>query len=96
MIGVSIVLFAFSTMLSWSYYGDRSAEFIFGERAVMPYRLLYTMLVVVGAWVPLPLVWNLADIATVLMAIPNLFALILLASLVKKLKIDYFKRMNNP
>ena len=95
-IGVSIVLFAFSTMLSWSYYGDRSAEFIFGERAVMPYRLLYTMLVVVGAWVPLPLVWNLADIATVLMAIPNLFALILLASLVKKLKIDYFKRMNNP
>jgi AGCS family alanine or glycine:cation symporter len=94
-IGISVVLFAFSTMLSWSYYGDRSAEFIFGERAVMPYRLLYTMLVVVGASVPLRLVWNLADITTVLMAIPNLFALVLLAALVKKLKNDYFQRMKN-
>lgn len=94
-IALSAILFAFSTMLSWSYYGDRSAEFMFGERAVMPYRLLFTMLVVVGAWVPLPLVWNLADIATVLMAIPNLFALILLAALVKKLKNDYFNRYKN-
>lgn len=91
-LGVSIVLFAFSTMLSWSYYGDRSAEFIFGERAVLPYRVLYTLLVVVGASVPLRLVWNLADITTVLMAIPNLIALVLLASLVSKLKNDYFER----
>lgn len=91
-IGISVMLFAFSTMLSWSYYGDRSAEFIFGERAVMPYRLLYTALVVVGAAIPLPLVWNLADIAVVLMAVPNLVALILLAGLVSKLKIDYFER----
>lgn len=91
-IGVSVVLFAFSTMLSWSYYGDRSAEFIFGERAIMPFRLFYTGLVVVGASVPLKLVWNLADITTVLMAIPNLIALILLAGLVKQLKNDYFSR----
>ncbi|MBN1379546.1 MAG: sodium:alanine symporter family protein [Gammaproteobacteria bacterium] len=94
-IGISVCLFAFSTMLSWSYYGDRSAEFMFGEQAIMPYRVLFTLLVVVGASVPLPLVWNLADIATVLMAIPNLFALILLAALVKKLKNDYFNRYKN-
>jgi AGCS family alanine or glycine:cation symporter len=91
-IGISVVLFAFSTMLSWSYYGDRSAEFMFGERAIMPYRLIFIFLIVIGASVPLPMVWNMADIATVLMAIPNLFALILLATLVKKLKDDYFKR----
>jgi AGCS family alanine or glycine:cation symporter len=91
-LGISIVLFAFSTMLSWSYYGDRCAEFIFGERAVMPYRMLYTVLVVVGASVPLRLVWNLADIATVLMAIPNLIALVLLSRLLTELKKDYFKR----
>lgn len=91
-LGVSIVLFAFSTMLSWSYYGDRCAEFIFGERAVLPYRVFYTMLVVVGASVPLRLVWNLADIATVLMAIPNLVALVLLVKLVNQLKTDYFER----
>lgn len=91
-LGICIVLFAFSTMLSWSYYGDRCAEFIFGERAVMPYRMLYTVLVVVGASVPLRLVWNLADIATVLMAIPNLIALVLLSKLLSQLKRDYFER----
>ena len=91
-IGISVVLFAFSTMLSWCYYGDRSAEFIFGERAVRPYRILYTALVIVGATVPLPLVWNLADITTVLMAIPNLIALVLLAGLVNTLRQDYFAR----
>ena len=91
-IGVSIVLFAFSTLLSWCYYGDRSTEFLFGERAIMPYRLIYTALVVVGASVPLQLVWNLADITTVLMAIPNLIALILLTALVKQLKSYYFER----
>lgn len=91
-LGVSIVLFAFSTMLSWSYYGDRCAEFILGERAVLPYRMLYTALVVVGASVPLKLVWNLADIATVLMAIPNLISLVLLSTLLKQLKTDYFNR----
>ncbi len=94
-IGVSVVLFAFSTMLSWCYYGDRSAEFIFGERAIMPYRLAFTLLVIVGASVPLPLVWNLADITIVLMAIPNLLSLILLVKLVKQLKSDYFERMKN-
>ncbi len=94
-IGISVVLFAFSTMLSWSYYGDRSAEFIFGESAVLPYRLIFTLLVIVGASVPLPLVWNLADITTVLMAVPNLIALILLAALVKNLKNDYFERYKN-
>ena len=91
-IGVSIILFAFSTMLSWCYYGDRSAEFIFGESAVMPFRIIYTLLVIVGASIPLRMVWNLADITTVLMAIPNLFALIGLVVLVKQLKSSYFER----
>lgn len=91
-IAISVVLFAFSTMLAWCYYGDRSAEFIFGEGAVMPYRIAFTCLIVVGAAVPLELVWNLADITTVLMAIPNLIALVLLAALVKQLKNYYFER----
>ena len=81
-------------MLSWCYYGDRSAEFIFGENAVMPFRIIYTLLVVVGASIPLQMVWNLADITTVLMAIPNLFALIGLVLLVKKLKNSYFEQYN--
>lgn len=91
-VGVGLALFAFSTIIAWSYYGDRSAYFLFGEKAVMPYRVVFTLLVVVGAAVPLELVWNLADITNLLMALPNLLALVLLAGLAKKLKDDYFKK----
>ncbi len=89
-VGIGLSLFAFSTIIAWSYYGDRSAYFLFGEKAVMPYRVVFTVLVVVGAAVPLQLVWNLADITNILMALPNLLALILLTTLVKKMKDDYF------
>ncbi|WP_411293575.1 alanine/glycine:cation symporter family protein [Thiohalophilus sp.] len=92
-VGIGLVFFAYSTMIAWSYYGDRSAEFLFGERAVMPYRIVFTVLVVVGAYVPLQLVWNFADIANILMAAPNLISLILLAGLAKKVSDDYFSRM---
>lgn len=91
-VGVGLTLFAFSTIISWSYYGDRSAKFLFGERAVMPYRIVYTTLVVFGAAVPLQLVWNIADTTNLLMALPNLLSLVLLSGLVKRLKDDYFSR----
>ena len=90
-VGISLALFAFSTIIGWSYYGDRSAKFLFGGRAVMPYRVIYTLLIVVGAIVPLRMVWNIADITNILMALPNLLALVLLAGLVKKLSKEYFK-----
>lgn len=89
-VGFGLVFFAFSTIIAWSYYGDRSAEFLFGERAVMPYRIIYIVLVIVGAWIPLKLVWNIADMTNILMAAPNLISLLLLAGLVKKLTDDYF------
>ncbi|MFA7388266.1 MAG: alanine:cation symporter family protein, partial [Thiohalobacteraceae bacterium] len=95
-VGVGLMLFAFSTIISWSYYGDRSARFLFGESAVIPYRVIFSLLVVVGAAVPLQLVWNFADIANILMAIPNLIALVLLAGLVKKLRDEYFSRTHRP
>ncbi len=95
-VGFGLVFFAFSTIIAWSYYGDRSAEFLFGERAVLPYRVIYTVLVIIGAWIPLKLVWNIADMTNILMAVPNLISLILLAGLVKKLTIDYFSRPQTP
>ena len=91
-VGGGLTMFAYSTMIAWSYYGDRSAYYLFGERAVLPYRVCYTVLVVVGAAVPLKLVWNIADITNILMALPNLIGLVLLAGLVKKLMDDYFSR----
>ncbi|VAW78805.1 probable sodium/alanine symporter [hydrothermal vent metagenome] len=94
-VGIGLSLFAFSTIIAWSYYGDRSASFLFGERAVLPYRVLYTLLVMVGAAVPLQLVWNIADITNILMAIPNLLSLALLAALAQRLKNEYFSEPRN-
>jgi len=92
-VGGSLTLFAFSTIIAWSYYGDRSASYLFGEIAVVPYRIIYVCLVVVGATIPLRLVWNLADIANVLMIAPNLVVLWLMAGKVREMKDDYFRRM---
>jgi len=94
-VGFGLVFFAYSTIIAWSYYGDRSAEYLFGERAVLPYRIVYTVLVVVGAYVPLKLVWNFADITNMFMAAPNLISLILLAKIMKELSDDYFRRMKS-
>ena len=89
-VAVGLTLFAFSTIIAWSYYGDRCALYLFGQRAVLPYRLLFVALVFVGSLVSLKLVWNIADITNLLMALPNLIAVILLAGLVKKLRDQYF------
>jgi len=91
-VGFGLMFFAYSTIIAWSYYGDRSAEYLFGEKAVLPYRIIYIVLVVVGASVPLQLVWNFADIANIFMAAPNLISLILLAGVVKKASDDYFEK----
>jgi len=91
-VGIGLGLFAFSTIIAWSYYGDRSARFLFGERAVQPYRVLYTFLVLIGAAIPLKLVWNIADVTNILMALPNLLSLALLAGLAQRLKNEYFSR----
>jgi AGCS family alanine or glycine:cation symporter len=93
-VGIGLALFAYSTIIAWSYYGDRSVHFLFGERAVLPYRIVYTLLVIVGAAVPLQLVWNMADITNILMALPNLIGLVLLAGLVKRLTNEYLSRLH--
>lgn len=89
-VGIGLGLFAFSTIIAWSYYGDRSAMFLFGEQGVKIYRIVFVILIVFGAAVPLNLVWNFADITNILMAIPNLICLILLSALVNKLRKKYF------
>lgn len=75
-VAVGLLLFAYSTILGWSYYGEKSIEFILGNKAVKPYRLVYVIFVGVGAVSKLDLVWNLADIFNGLMALPNLIGLL--------------------
>lgn len=79
---VSLLTFVFSTILGWSYYGEKAAEYLLGSAAIYPYRWLWIAAVVVGAVVPLPAVWSFADIANALMAIPNLIALLALSTVI--------------
>ena len=77
-----LVLFAFTTIIGWSYYGERCAEYLFGVKCIMPYRIIYIILVGLGVFLKLDMVWVIADIVNGLMAIPNLIALIGLSGVV--------------
>jgi len=77
-----IVTFAFSTILGWSYYGERAVEYLSGKRYLIIYRLLYVAVIFIGAVVQLTVVWNLADLLNGLMAIPNLISLLALAGVI--------------
>jgi AGCS family alanine or glycine:cation symporter len=79
---VGLLTFVFSTILGWSYYGEKAAEYLFGGRVVMPYRFLWVAAVMVGSVATLPAVWAFADIANGLMAIPNLISLIALSGVI--------------
>ncbi len=93
LVAVGVVFFAFSTLISWSYYGDRAADYLLGPRAVMPYRFLYLGFIVLGACVKIEGVIYFCDAMNGLMAIPNLIALIALAPVAARLSRDYFARM---
>jgi len=82
LVSVCLVFFTYSTLLGWSYYGEKAIEFIFKERAVMPYRAVFTLVVLLGAVVEFDIVWTFADIMNGLMAFPNLVGLLLLSRVV--------------
>jgi len=87
-IGLSV--FAFTTILGWSLYGERCVEYLFGRRSILPFRLLWVVAVPIGATANLSFIWLVADTLNALMALPNLIALLLLSPVVFKLTKDYF------
>jgi AGCS family alanine or glycine:cation symporter len=78
-LSVGLLTFVFSTILGWEYYGEKAIEYLFGQRVVVPYRILWVVAVMVGSVVSLKAVWDFADVANGLMAIPNLISLLLLS-----------------
>lgn len=86
--GLSI--FAFTTLLGWSYYGEKCVEYLFGVRSIVPFRILWVIAIPVGAVAKLSLIWLIADTLNALMALPNLIALLLLSPIVFKLTREYF------
>lgn len=89
---IGLILFAFSTILGWCYYGEKSIEYLFGEKAVMPYRFVFVLFVGIGSVLKLNLVWTIADVFNGLMAFPNLIALVALTPVVVKSTREYFDK----
>lgn len=79
---IGLIFFAYSTILGWSYYGEKSFAYLFGAKSVMPYRILFSISVFLGAGLTLELVWNIADVMNGLMAVPNLIGLLFLSGVV--------------
>jgi len=90
---ISTVLFAYSTILGWSYYGEKAFEYIFGERFIRLYRVLFIAGVMVGSMMKLEFVWNFSDLTNGLMAIPNLIALLLLSKVISSESKRYFESL---
>ncbi len=86
---IALVLFSYTTMLTWNFYGEKSWEYLFGPKVVMPYRVIFLGFLFVGAIGGLEAVWDVADTLNGLMAAPNLIALILLAGVLAREKADY-------
>jgi len=89
-VAFGIIVFAYSTAISWSYYGDRCVDYLFGEKMIRPYRVVYCLLLPVGAAVPLHAVWAISDVFNAMMAWPNLIGLILLSPVVIRMTREYF------
>ncbi len=87
---ISTALFAYSTILGWSYYGEKAFEYIFGEKKVRLYRVIFIAFVMVGAMMKLSFVWDFSDLMNGMMAIPNLIALLLLSKVIKSETNRYF------
>lgn len=87
----SLVLFAFTTILGWSYYGERCFEFLFGTRFILLYRLIFIAMVALGGFLQLDIIWIMADIVNGLMALPNLIALLALSPIIIRETKRYFK-----
>jgi AGCS family alanine or glycine:cation symporter len=91
-VSLSLAMFAFSTILGWGYYGEKSIEYFFGVRAVLPYRVLFVLAAFFGTVRSLTFVWTLADVMNGLMALPNLIGLLWLSGEIVRETRSYIAR----
>lgn len=87
-----LILFAFTTLVAWSFYGEKSIYFLLGQKAIIPFRLLWVLVIPIGSMMDLKFIWLLADTLNALMAVPNLIALLLLSPVVFALTKSYFTK----
>jgi AGCS family alanine or glycine:cation symporter len=94
-VAISLAIFAFTTILGWSLYGERCVEYLFGVKSIVPYRIVWVLAVPLGATVSLDFIWLLADTLNAMMALPNLIAIAVLSPVVFKMTQAYFERHKN-
>jgi len=94
-VAISLAVFAFTTILGWSLYGERCVEYLFGVKSIVPYRIVWVLAVPLGATVSLDFIWLLADTLNAMMALPNLIAIAVLSPVVFKMTQAYFERHKN-
>ncbi len=92
MVLISVFLFAISTSISWSYYGDRCANYLFGVKSIMPFKGVFLLFHFIGAVLAVTTIWNLGDVALALVTIPNVLALVLLSPTLSRVTKSYFDR----
>nr|WP_276575031.1 sodium:alanine symporter family protein [Methanococcoides seepicolus] len=90
-VGIGLIFFAFTTILGWNYYGERCVEFLVGVKGILPYKIVYILLVGGGVYITLETIWILADIVNALMVIPNLIALLALRKVIASETRKYFE-----
>ena len=91
-VNIGLILFAFSSIIGWAYYGETGAMYLLGTKVLLPYRLLWVGFVYLGATGSLQLIWNLADTMNGLMAFPNLLAILGSLGILQKLTSNFFGR----
>jgi len=91
-VAVGVLLFAYSTIIGWEYYGERCAEYLLGSKAILPYRILFIPFILIGAIGGLVTIWDIADTLNGLMAIPNLIGVLGLSGVIIKLTKEYFSK----
>jgi AGCS family alanine or glycine:cation symporter len=89
---ICVSLFAVSTSISWSYYGDRCANYLFGPRAILPYKVVFIGMHLAGAIAPLATIWAIGDVFLGMVIVPNLIAVLLLSGKLKEITDNYFER----
>jgi AGCS family alanine or glycine:cation symporter len=89
---LGLVVFAFTTLVGWSFYGEKSVYYLFGHRAIIPFRLLWVIVIPLGSMMDLKFIWLLADTLNALMAVPNLIAIALLSPVIFMLTKEYFRK----
>jgi AGCS family alanine or glycine:cation symporter len=92
---IAVFIFAYSTLISWGYYGERAIEYLVGPRGVQPYRVVYVLIVVIGPLLSLGRVLDFADGLLLSMAFPNIIGMLVLSGKVKRMVDDYLARLKS-